>query len=170
MNPYLLSGAFVDSCSCVVSDTTVQARLAQLERQNRWLIRALGGLVVFAGLGVFVGAAQERNRTVTVEKLVVIDAKGNRQAVLEGKPAGPSLTFYNGNGKPCAEFSVTGEGPALGLESPRGESVSVSATRQSTGMAVTNTKTEIAAALGVTKHGPDFILRDDQGKTLFHKP
>jgi hypothetical protein len=153
------------------SSDPVLARLDVLERRNRQLGRLM---IVLAAVGatVLFAAAQAREpHTVEAQKFVVVDANGKTKAVLETKDAVTALKFFDEKSRPVAEFSVTQDGPAIGLQSASGESLTLSATKESTGMAVVNAKTQIAVALGVAKRaGPDFIIRDENGKTLFHKP
>jgi hypothetical protein len=147
------------------------ARLSELERSNRRLRKFMLAIVALSVVGLFTAAKAQESRTVEAEKFVLVDSRGTVKAVLESKDATTALKFFDEQSRPVAEFSVDKNGPAIGLQSASGESLTLSATKESTGMAVVNAKTQIAVALGVAKRaGADFILRDENGKTLFHKP
>jgi hypothetical protein len=76
------------------------ARLERLERQNRtWKLAALSLLVVLAG-----GAAMQKpsdvqpTRTLTVQRLVLVDAQGNHRALLSSDKEGAFLVFTGNAG------------------------------------------------------------------------
>ena len=159
------------SSAAQASSDSLVARLNELERKNRHLSRLMIVLFAVGGTVLFAAAQAQQPRTVESQKFVVVDSNGKTKAVLEATDSITALKFFDEESRPIAEFSVSKDGPAIGLQSASGESLTLSATKESTGLAVVNAKTQIAVALGVAKRaGPDFILRDENGKTLFHKP
>ncbi len=133
------------------SSDPVLARLNDLERKNRQLGWLMIVLVAVCMTVLFAAAQAEQPRTVEAQKFVVVDASGKTKAVLEATDAITALKFFDEKSRPVAELSVSKDGPALGLQSASGESLTLSATKESTGMAVVNAKTQIAVALGVAK-------------------
>jgi hypothetical protein len=101
---------------------SVQARLARLERENRWMRRGLLSLGV-ALTAVFLLAAQApapKGKTVEAERFVVVDAEGKKRAVFGvdkafaawDKPR-PALVMYEKEDQPA--FALSSEGGSTGL-------------------------------------------------------
>ena len=159
----------------MTAENPIAARVESLERQNRRLRALCVSALALACLGPLLAANQADRgegggRTLEVAEVRIKGRDGRVLASLGTREAGTGLHLFDAQGRPCATFSVSGDGPALGLNDPDGRSATLSATRQSIGLAVTHANDEIAAALGVMPVGADLVLRDDKGKVLFHTP
>jgi hypothetical protein len=89
------------------------ARLERLERQNRtWRLAALSLLLVLAG-----GAAMQKpadvqpTQTLTLQKLVLVDAQGNHRALLSSDKEGAFLVFTGNDG--TVRLGLAGTEPRL---------------------------------------------------------
>src|SRR5262249_39685080 len=96
---------------------TLSARVARLERQNRWL--RLGGLAVLvvAGTSLLLGShADPTAKTLDVERLGGADTLGRQGGVLhvtKGDDPAVSLVLYDENERPRAGLGVNKDGPGL---------------------------------------------------------
>jgi hypothetical protein len=102
---------------------TVQARLARLERENRWMKRGFLCLgVALAAVFLLAGQAPppRAGKTVEAERFVVVDADGKKRGVFgvdkafpSWDKARPTLALYGKEDQPA--FAVNTEGGSSGL-------------------------------------------------------
>ncbi len=127
----------------------IRARLARLERQNRWF-RAIAGLAVLAGGTALVMALSGGDtsgvgnfKQIDCGHLVIRDTDGQMRAWLGVAEGGPRLIFFDTSGQQRMGVGMTREGsPAMGIfdigENPR-------------------------IVLGMVEGWPGLVLRDTQG-------
>jgi hypothetical protein len=89
------------------------ARMARLERQNRFLKAGLAGIVVVVGLVTCLSVVRAASplETVTAKRFVLEDDRGQERAVLGFDAAGlPRLSFIRPDGTPGLSLS---DGPQM---------------------------------------------------------
>lgn len=86
----------------------VRARLARLERQNRWLKLGLFAVLLAAGVGALVAADKTPADKPATPTLV--DEKGNKRATLEMTKSGPALLFFSATGQEAGRIELTDDG------------------------------------------------------------
>ncbi|HET9951675.1 MAG TPA: hypothetical protein VFS09_07775 [Candidatus Eisenbacteria bacterium] len=105
--------------------SSLVGRLDALERENRrWKRGVLLAATAFAAAAIL-GMAPPPTRTLDLEVLRIVDARGKARAVLAMGDEGPALSFFDEKGRLRANLGVAKEGPSLDLldtaESPRAQ-------------------------------------------------
>ena len=104
--------------------TALSARVARLERQNRWLKRGGLAALVIVGTALLLGSRAEPAKTLEVERLVLRDTFGRQRAALQvtkGDDPAVSLILYDENERPRAGLGVNKDGPGLYFTDPNGK-------------------------------------------------
>jgi hypothetical protein len=87
----------------------VLRRVERLERENRrWRLAALLLLVGIGGV-----AAAQAGRTVTADKLILVDSQGNNRAVIAVSEKGALQTFMTSGGRPLLRMGLVGDEPRV---------------------------------------------------------
>ncbi len=108
-------------------DQTLATRVEALERENRRLKRV--ALLVAAALTALaaIGMSAPPTKTLDLEILRIVDAKGKARAVLGMGDDGPALAMLDEKGRLRANLGVAKEGTSLDLldasETPRAQLV-----------------------------------------------
>jgi hypothetical protein len=96
----------------------LSARVARLERQNRWLKQGGLAALVVVGTALLLGSQEgTKGKTLEVERLIVRDSFGRQRAALHmtknaDDPA-VALVLYDENERPRAGLGVNKDGPGL---------------------------------------------------------
>jgi len=167
---------------------TIEERLEKLERQNRRMKLAGVGALVIAGAVVLMGQASGPRTLpeVRANSFVLVDANGQRRAMLAMFSDGPGLAPYDPTGQPRAELTVFSSGPDLQMEDANGkvrvgptvflgkpELVLIGANEKAEAdlfvdsiapaLTFSDTNGSQRVALGVASDGPWFSLNDASG-------
>jgi hypothetical protein len=100
--------------------TAVLARLEKLERQNRWLKRVGALVLVFAGVGLVMGAQERPNGQRSEEAFSLRDANGKQRVWLGMGTEGPLFRFTDENGAEISSWMVTKGGMAFRFLNSKG--------------------------------------------------
>jgi hypothetical protein len=100
-------------------------RVEALERENRrWKRAALVAVAVLA-LGAALGMSSPPTKTLDLELLRIVDARGKARAILGMGDEGPALSLLDDKGRLRANFGIEKDGPSLDLldtsETPRAQ-------------------------------------------------
>lgn len=130
-----------------MEEASLALRVARLERQNRRQRLVLLALPV---VGLLLGAAQVadwKGRSVTTEKLILVDSNGNERGSFAAEAEGSQLVLRDKNGRVRVRTyaDYEGKGPAFFL---------------------INEKDKVAATLRMIDNGPIMVLGNEDGKHL----
>ncbi len=122
-------------------ESTLEKRLADLEKAHRRLKRSVGAIAASGIALALVGATQAPPGTAVAKSLHLVDEAGKVRILINPR-AGVSL--LDEEGRPRAVLSVDKSGP---------------------GLALYGTSSKSGTILNVNDDGPALAMRDNQGKT-----
>jgi hypothetical protein len=129
-----------------------------LAREVFFLFSALAG-------GFLMMAVGESPRTVEAEKFVLKDDGGKAGAVLAMTPSGPSLSFFDAEGKRRMTMGLGSNGPAVVLFDAHGKSQSwLYSTKDLGGLVVQGGPAEPRMELRASAAGTNLTLFDEKGE------
>jgi hypothetical protein len=146
----------------------VLERLHNLEKQNRWLTRAL--VLVFVLVGSFAAMGMARKaRAVEATEFILRDSDGSTRAALRMGNTGPRLVFYDADGKAARVLlGVLGSGPALGLYDKNGKTrVALGVTMKGANLTFNDADEKLRAELGMLEEGPNLMLLNADGTPVY---
>lgn len=137
---------------------TIEARIAHLEKRNRWLCGALGAMIVAAAVEATVGnAAPTTPRTIEAEQFVVRDAKGRSVATFGSDVSGNTgLAIDDATGKTRLALGLKSDGTTgLVLNDVTGDKRASLATQPSgkAGLSLFGPQGRIRAGIGINEQG-----------------
>ena len=149
----------------------LESRVEALERQNRRLKRVgLAGIVVL-GIVVCMGQSQPQSAgTLTAEKFVVVDAKGEPRAALGMEEGAPQLALTNSRGQNAVliEVPATPDKPAVYLRDPQESSMLELAITMNGPVIHLSDKSGVRARVATNElNAPLLSVYDDKGHELF---
>jgi hypothetical protein len=168
----------------------VVARLEELERQHRYLKRAvtvaltLAGVVtvvlVLGGVVLLLGHTQPgkappttpaRDKTLEAESFVLRDKDGKMRGAFEVVDDEPELTLYDKEGIPRATLFVNVKGTFLSLKDEKPQTrLRLEVRQDGPTLLLFPEDRKAGVEMKVDKVGPRFQLLDSNGNTLFSKP
>lgn len=135
--------------TCGQSLDALTERLKTLEKQNRWLKKAILLVAIVAGSTVFMGQVLPKSHVLEAEKFVLVDAEGKVRGMLSVGSDGPHLLLADATQKAQVKLIATRFGPNLWLY---------------------DTKGVMRAMLNVSADGPHLAMYAEDGKLIFHMP
>jgi hypothetical protein len=99
---------------------TLTRRLDRLERQNRWLLRTLAGMLILAGTGVLLGAQRQAEKTADLSNVFLRDNSGKRCGWMRVTQNGLALVFADGEGQFFSGLDLGRDGAAFRYFRPDG--------------------------------------------------
>lgn len=144
-------------------------RVERLEKENRWLKRAVALCLIFAGAFAVMGASGKKGKIIQANEFVLRDAQGNARAALKMGSAGPSLALYGTDENQVrALFTVLRSGPAIGFYDPDGKTrVSLGITAKGATLTFNDNNERLRAEMGMFDEGPNLMFLDPEGKPVY---
>lgn len=94
--------------------TVVEERIARLERHNRLLTMALGGMVIACGIAMALGMQQSQPEAIDAREFRLLDDQGKPRARLAMLETGPALVFMDADANSRLKLALDDvDGPAL---------------------------------------------------------
>ena len=154
----------------ILKEQTHTMTLKQLESKCRNLQRVLTGIVLVGVTAVLVAAAPKAGKeTVQTEKLEIVDGNGKVRVRLGPVDAGFGVVLYDADGKSRATLTDAPGGAVMSV-SKSGGSISLMTTKDSSGISIRDNDGKARTVLSVEEKGPQIMLMDSEGKTVFSAP
>lgn len=150
--------------------TSIEDRLARLERQNQRLRILMLALIVIAAGGMLLSSvrpvraqAPAWKRTVEAEGFVLRDANGRVRAVLDMSAGWPGLVLFDSSGRPVIGLEGTPVGQEISLGTPGGEEAILGVTKGGAGLTFSDRPFHPNVKLEGSADSSSLTLKDSGG-------